>query len=91
MEEQEKTIAVEKFIVTDGKDRYNVMLELRKSGAFQYGNRTMMGMYINDKFHAAYDTRYDSWCNTPEKFLDGAPNFLKAYFDKRFKIRRVHK
>ena len=82
-------IATENFILVDGDEKHEIRLELSKSGAFDYGNGTCMGLYLDGKFRDAYDTRYNSGCNTPEKFHKWSMEFIENEMDKRFDITRV--
>lgn len=49
---------------------FEIILTEKSTGAFQYGNRTMVAVYRNGEFYSCYDTRYtvdivstfDRWC-----------------------------
>ena len=86
----ENNIAEENFIMTleDGR-KIETRLVLAKSGAFEYGNKTCVGMYQDGQLTNSFDTRYESGCNTPEKFKAWALEFLKGYCRPTVKIERA--
>lgn len=84
-------IAQEKFELTleDGS-KVIMRLELHKSGAFQYGNQTMMRQYEGDRLVDTYDTRYEKGCGSAEAFHDWALEFVKSYVRPTIKVERYH-
>ena len=84
-------ITVEKFKLTleDGQEVI-MRLELKKSGAFQYGNQTYMAVYENDRFVNSYDTRYQKGCGSKEAFHDWSLEFVKDYVRPTIKVSRYY-
>ena len=86
-----QALANEKFELTleDGS-KVIMRCELQKSGAFQYGNQTMMAQYEGDRLVNTYDTRYVKGCGSPEAFHEWAFEFVKEYVRPTIKVARYY-
>lgn len=82
-------IAQEKFkLTTENGTEVIMRLELHESGAFQYGNQTMMVLYEGDRQMGFYDTRYEKGCSSPKSFHKWALEFVKDYVRPTIKVER---
>lgn len=79
-------IATEKYIVKVDRYEYLYTMTLEKSGAFDYGNSTCMGVQCRENkeggkrfMDQGYDTRYCDNMHTPELFHEWSLKWLKDY------------
>lgn len=79
-------IATEKYLVKVDGYEYLYTMILSKSGAFNYGNGTCMGVECRENKEGGkqfmtqgYDTRYCTGMATPELFHDWSMQWLKDY------------
>ena len=89
-------IATEKYLVKVDGDEYLYTMTLEKSGAFDYGNGTCMGVECRENKEGGkrfmtqgYDTRYCNGMATPELFHNWSLEWLTNYCRPECVIERA--
>lgn len=66
-----------------------VQTERYKSGAFEYGNKTAVGVYVNEELYKSFDTRYDEEMNTVEGYRKFFAYWVEENWSNPEKVEKI--